>query len=331
MYGVYRSPLARADVVLVASGYDFLCSLLAAGTSISTPVQPYIGLLSPPAYLAFASSLVVYPKITTKAHAKEVRKGSDAALRYLRCVHTTIDGPAYSTIREAFSFPKEHMRRRAPARRTAAASLSPGPGNDDVEIIAGDAASAESIWTRAEDFWQLVGWAFNCSVLHKKRWSRWKLWLGIMLDFLEADWELCVQRSKVEETHAENVIRESLLWHYIVGHSRSLNRGSRRRIVKAVLAAASVESLKDYPEIWDKETDAPKRERDDKQTGEVDVDTGDVAGYESDQDMHDTPDDKGEVSDNESLGELHSTVEQLGGRQAIELRHRVIALVCQDM
>jgi hypothetical protein len=152
-----------------------------------------------------------------------------------------------------------------------------------------------------------------------------------MLDFLEADWVSCVQKSKVEETHAEIIIQESLLWHYIVGYSGSVNRGSRRRIVKAILAAASVESLKDYPEIWDKETEAPKRERDDKQAGGVDVETGDIAGYESDQDMQDTPDDNGEVADNESLGELHSTVEQLGGRQAIELRHRLIALVCQDM
>jgi hypothetical protein len=328
---VYAAQLLQpsfANLIIVASGYDFLYSLLAAGTSISTPAQPYIGYLSPSAYLAFASTLVVYPKITTKTYAKEVRKGSDAALRYLRCVHTTIDGPAYSTIREAFSFPKEHMRRRAPAHRSVAASLSPGPG-DDVEVIAGEAASAESIWTKAEDFWQLVGWAFNCSVSHKKRWARWKLWLGIMLDFLEADWEFCVQRSKVEETYAENMIRESLLWHYIVGHSRTVNRNSRRRMVKAILATASVESLKDYPEVWKEETEGPKREQDDEQAGDAHTETGDTAGDEKDEEMQDTPDN--ELSHDEILGGVHGTVEQLGGMQAIQLRHRLIALVCQDV
>jgi hypothetical protein len=318
-----------ADAITVANGYDFLCNLLAAGTSISTPAQPHIGFLSPPAYLAFASSLVAYPKITTKTHSKEIKKGSDAALRYLRCVHTTIDGPAYATIRQAFSFPEERARRRAPAHRSAAASLSPGPG-DDVEHIAGDAAIAESVWTRAEDFWQIVGWAFNCSVSHKKRWDRWKLWLGVMLDFLGADWEFCVQRSKIEDMYSENIIQDSLLWHYIVGHSGSVNRGSRRRMVKAILATASVESLKDYPEIWERETDAPKRKKDDEQFGDVNFETGDMAGYDSDEEMQDAAEDisNGKLSDDESLGEVRDTVKQLGGMQAVELRHRLIALVC---
>jgi hypothetical protein len=341
MYARYQSRASHADVIVVASGYDFLYSLLAAGTSISTPAQPYIGFLAPPAYLAFASSLIAYPKLTTRTLSKETRKGSDAALRYLRCVYTTIDGPAYSIIRQAFCFPEEHSRRRAPAHRAAAASVSPGPG-DDIELIVGEAANAESLWTRAEDFWQVIGWAFNCSVSHKRRWDRWRLWLGIMLDFLKTDWEFCVKRSKEEDADANNILRESLLWHYIVGHSGSVNRAERRRMVKAILATASLESLKDYPEIWENEAQGPTRKKkDDEQFGEVNFETGDMAGYDSDEDMQNAPDETNNDKHSDDalgadyhdgiLGEAHDTVEGLGGMQAIQLRHRFIALVCQDV
>jgi hypothetical protein len=319
---------------LDASGYDFLYNLLAAGTSISTPAQPYIGFLAPPSYLAFASSLIVYPKATTKTRSKDVRKGSEAALRYLRCVHATIDGPAYATIRQAFKFSEDHSRRRARNHRSAATSLSPRPG-DDVELLAGDAATTESLWTQAEDFWQIVGWAFNCSVSHKKRWDRWKVWLGITLDFLEADWNFCIRRSKEDEADREAILQESLLWHYIIGHASSVNRAARRRFVKAILATASVESLKDYPEVWEKETEGPKRkERNDEHVGRVDFETGDMAGYDEDEEIQGALDEPGDAQYRDNAGNdeldddtLHGAVAQMGGVDAIELRQRLISLV----
>jgi hypothetical protein len=327
--------VTAAYIIADASGFDFLYSLLAAGTSISTPAKPYIGYIAPPAYIAFASSLVVYPKITTKTSSRAAKRGSDAALRYLRCLHTTIDGPAYPAIRKAFSFTEEHSRRRAPAYRSAAASQSPEPGGD-IERIAGEAASAESVWTRAEDFWQLVGWAFNCSVLHKKRWACWKSWLGMKLDFLEADWDFCVKSSHADGTTEATVFQESLLWHYIVGDATSVNRNMRRRIVKAILATGSVESLKDFPEIWAKETEEQKRRKKPEEELElVDFETGKMGDYESDEDMHDALDEQsedsthGESSSSGSslLRNLHDAVDHLGGSDAVELRQRLIALV----
>jgi hypothetical protein len=323
--------------VSVASGYDFLYSLLAASTSISTPAQPYLGFIVPPAYIALAASLVAYPKITTKTRSRDFKRGSDAALRYLRCIHATVDGPAYPAIRKAFSFPEENARRRAPAHRSAAASQSPEPGGD-VERIAGEAAIAESLWTRGEDFWHVVGWAFNCSISHKNRWARWRPWLGMMLDFLEADWDFCCKRSKEEDVDTESALQESLLWHYVVGNASSANRGARRRIVKAILATASVESCKDYPEIWAKEAEGPPRKKtDEQQLGKVDFETGEMADYDSDEEMQDAPDQSGEDSDsdeNSSAGSdeggirnLHDAVQQLGGADAVDLRQRLIALV----
>lgn len=157
----------------------------------------------------------------------------------------------------------------------------------------------------------------------------------MMLDFLEADWEFYVRRSKEDEADREAILRESLLWHYIIGDACAVNRAVRRRIVKAILATASVESLKDYPEIWEKEIEGPKRrKREDEQVGQVDYETGDMAGYDEDEEMQDAPDDavddqeRAEAAGNERNDDaLHGNVAQLGGMDAIELRQRLIALV----
>ncbi|USP81794.1 hypothetical protein yc1106_09068 [Curvularia clavata] len=318
------------------SGYGLLCSLLAAGTSISTPARPYIGYLAPPAYIAFASSLVVDPKFTTKAQSRDAIKGADAALQYLQCVHTTIDDPAYTTIRKAFGFPEERNRRRGPGHRSGG-SLSPEPGGD-IERIAGDAANEKSLWYRADDFWHIIGWAFNCATVHKKRWDRWKLWLTNMLDFLEADWEVCVRQSKFDDTEQEVIFQESLLWRYIIGdESAPTNRVRRRRIVKAILATGTPESLREYPEIWDKEMTEPKRKKgDNERIGKVDFETGDIADYASDDEMQDaseSSDSEGDgapsVQDYQYVQNVHDAIEYLGGHDTIELRQRLIALLAQ--
>ncbi|KAF2025772.1 hypothetical protein EK21DRAFT_103699 [Setomelanomma holmii] len=318
-----------------ASGFDFLYNLLAAGTSISTPAQPYLGFIAPPAYISLASSLIAWPKVTTTTRSREAKKGSDAALRYLRCIHTTIDGPAYSTIRKAFAFPEEQARRRAPGYRSAAASQSPEPGGD-VDRIAGEAANAESLWTRAEDFWQLVGWALNCSISHKKRWHRWRLWLQMILDFLEADWEFCIKRSKGADENAVAVLQESLIWHYVVGKAGSANRGARRHIVRAILSVATPELLKDFPEIWkDETTGPPRKKQNDTHAGKVDFETGEMGDYDSDAEMEDAPDEDSKDSasegeDNEdSMRNIDDAVRHLGGADAVDLRQRLIALLAE--
>ncbi|KAI2486685.1 hypothetical protein Ptr902_00818 [Pyrenophora tritici-repentis] len=316
------------------SGYDFLYSLLAVGTSISTPAQPYMGCLAPPAYIAFASSLIADPKFTTKAESQDEQKGPNSALRYLQCVCATIDGPAYPTIREAFAFPEERTRRRAPGYRGAGIH-SPGD-NSDVDRIVGEAANEKSLWYLADDFWHIVGWAFNCSVAHKKRWSRWKLWLSSMLEFIDADWQVCVRQSKTEDGNDDAVLQQSLLWYYVVGdESVPTNRTRRRRIVKAILATATPESLKEYPEIWQRETAEHKKKNDNKRVGKVSFETGETADYNSDEEMQDAPDvDDGEGAsdtplDDDEMENIHEAVEQLGGHDAIELRHRLIAILAQ--
>jgi hypothetical protein len=152
-----------------------------------------------------------------------------------------------------------------------------------------------------------------------------------MLDFLETDWDVCVKESNIDETDQAASLQDSLIWHFIIGNE-SMHRGRRRRIVKAILATATEESVKDYPEIWEKEAAEIKRKKDkDQPLGEVDFETGELADYESDEEMLEEEEGVDETSKHTTIHGtmgLEDAMEHLGGQDAIELRQRLIALVC---
>ncbi|KAH6633318.1 hypothetical protein C7974DRAFT_392521 [Boeremia exigua] len=323
-----------------ANAYEFLYSLLSAGTSISTPAQPYTGFLPPPSQIALAASLIPYKFKTLSPNNS---RGADAALRYLQCLLNTIEAPAYQYVRQAFTFPAERTRRRPRGYRAATRSLSPDE-SDDIDHLYCETANDKSLWYRADDFWHIIGWAFNCSAAYKKRWDRWKLWLKTMLDFMEADWDVCVKQSQYDDAGEEAALQQSLIWQYVAGEGLSVTRTTRRRMAKAIFATASAESLKDYPEIWENETMELKEGSNKRQKlGNVDYETGEVADYDSDEDMKDAPtrvtraiERKFEVTPPSDLPDitsgsldLHSAIERLGGSDAIALRQRFLALLAQ--
>jgi hypothetical protein len=307
------------------------------------PARTYAGHLAPAVQLALASTLVAYPPVTTKSRSADAIKGPDSALRYLRCVHQTLDGPAYQTIRKAFSFPSPHerTRRRLPQKGPASPSLASG---SDIERLDGQPANAQSIWYCGEDFWHIVGWAFNCSVAHKKRWSRWKLWLEVMLDFLETDLEAAIKEAKQDPAGREHILKESLVWQYINSQD-AMNRGTRRRITRAVLATADGPSTVQFPEVWPNETKELKpRDEEKKPVGNVDFEMGEVGDYASDDE------DDGDVNMQDqgapvkrgrprtiptalpdvqhvSVASATEAMESLGGAEAVQLRQRFVALV----
>jgi hypothetical protein len=302
-----------------------LYSLLAAGTSISVPAKTYVGFLAPAVQLALASTLIAYPAVTTQTKWAEKIKGADAALRYLRCVQQTLDGPAYKTIRKAFTFPDERTRRR---HKDATASPSID-AISDVEQLNGTAANAQSIWHCGDDFWHVVGWAFNCSVAHKKRWARWKLWLDVMLEFLEGDWEASMKDARDDEEEEESILQDSLIWRYISSQDPG-SRTTRRRINRAILATADAHSLTQFHPVWPKETATLKpQDAQPKSVGNVDFDTGELGDYGSDDEdtvMLDA-EESGPSLDSAYTTASADGVERLGGADAVHLRQRFIALV----
>ena len=113
-------------------------------------------------------------------------------------------------------------------------------------------ALEESLWNRAEDFWQVVGWIGNCACLRAQpnyaaRWNRWRLWLHFMVSALEDDWAL--RKEAGDES-------KSLLWAYI--EQSSGGHGRNRRILRAVFADASQASLNEFREVFQNELRAPK-------------------------------------------------------------------------
>ncbi|KAM4062334.1 hypothetical protein HRG_011132 [Hirsutella rhossiliensis] len=60
--------------------------------------------------------------------------------------------------------------------------------NGDLDHLRGRMANEASVWSRGQDLWSTVGWAFNTATVHPHRWRYWKVWLGLMLDVLDADW-----------------------------------------------------------------------------------------------------------------------------------------------
>jgi hypothetical protein len=293
-------------------------------------------LLAPPSQLALASTLVVYPPITTRATSADAIKGSDAALKYLRCVQTTVHRSAETlkTFQTAFAF--IDSRRRDMSLHSPLNTPSSRRGHD-IEQLSDVAANAKSLWRCAEDFWHVVGWAFNCSVKHKKRWGRWKLWLDVMLSFIEAEWDGCTKNG--------DRLEDTLIWQYICSQE-PLAGNTRKRILRAIYASGDPHSLREFVQVWDKETEAPKSKDTKKDVGPVDFETGDMGFYASEDEdvaMQDAPrsavrgrnaKNTPKVSDTclppleeAFIGDYDAAVQRLGGMDAVNLRQRLVTLV----
>jgi hypothetical protein len=273
-------------------------------------------------------------------------KGADAALRYLRQVHTIID-PLHESIRSALAFPEELLR-----RRDAGALTGTSPGSaDSNERLSNLAANAQALWYRADDFWHAVGWAFNCSVAHTARWGRWKLWLHIMLDFVESEWKVRSKLSRQEGAKKEEVLKESLLWHYISSREPT-HRPNRRRMVKAILAMATPQSNMEFTEVWNDETAEPKQvQEDDKYDGNIDIEGGHFGEFQRNEEdevmeqasttsLRTSRTRSGKKSHEESstsslendeliVQDPQAALDRLGGIEALHLRQRLITLLTQ--
>lgn len=117
-------------------------------------------------------------------------------------------------------------------------------------------AQEGSLWARAEDFWHVVGWAFNCSILHPKRWERWRLWLEFMCEVLEDDWNervrLVEKAEREDPGSGDRLLKGSLVFQYIDG-GESVGFGGSRRILRAIFADASSSAMNEFGQIFPKE------------------------------------------------------------------------------
>lgn len=239
---------------LHSDAFALLHTVLIAGTGTEVPAS-----IPPASYLAFAITLIIHPRHTTRTRIAEKQAASDEALKYLRHV-VSIVGAVNAGFNKAFVFNEKEDELRTRRKENRQSGIVVMKDDDETPQLDVTLATKQSIWRRAEDFWGIVGWAFNCAVLHKHRWKRWRLWLELMCDILEGDLEERVAQANdlwvEDEEKAGALLRESLMAQYLSGLGEG--RGSKRRIVRAVLAGGRQKSAAEFKEIWENETALPK-------------------------------------------------------------------------
>lgn len=254
------------------------------------------GVFVPPAeYIALLSTLTLHPTFTSRASTQERLGQSNDAFRLLRTINRVV-GPVNARLRDAYRYRRYDTGLLGRRGVDDDDGEDEEAGNDHYSInnpLNSPYADAESIFSLAEDFWAVVGWALNCSCLpggmYAARWNYWCSWLEYMLDVLETDWEM-----REEEA---NALSSSLLAQYIESATGGHARG--RRILRAVFADGGAASLKEFREVFRKELKEPRGERDNNTTTKkqqqqqvaVDVDQGIYGDWMQEEDSSTDEDD----------------------------------------
>ncbi|KAL2444858.1 hypothetical protein ABEF95_017310 [Exophiala dermatitidis] len=295
---------------LFAQAFNFLLSI--TGNSAASMNRQAPVMIPPASHLALAATLSVHPAFTTRTTARDKWEQAAAARRLLRLVHATV-GPVNANFATAFGFRRYEVRS---SRHTGNgveygdedAGLDEHPSSED--DLSTPFAGPQALWLRAEDFWHVVGWAFNCASLtdmHTTRWDYYSLLLEFMVEVMETDWRL---RTSGSDPSPE----ESLIWQYIElaagGHARA------RRILRAIFADGSTRSTSEFRAIFPNELKEPVEEQAKPKKREVDVDIEqDIYGDYLAQDESD-------LSDPEDLASAGAGVAARLARRTTRTRNR---------
>ncbi|SMY23679.1 unnamed protein product [Zymoseptoria tritici ST99CH_1A5] len=252
---------------LFSQALSLLISSLQAGLDTDSPAflpsSPYFNLFS---------TLVVHPTYNTRTNNADKKNESNAALRYIRNVVEVV-GAGNGTLKNAFRFDGPLRSDRSNRAKTRQADVVDASGESSLDS---PYAGLQSVSNRAQDFWAVVGWAFNCSVRHKARWSRWSLWMELMMDILEEDLTRAASCEPDE-------VADSLFAHYLspIGEGRN----NRRRVMRAITADGTTKSMAEFGEIWKDETNPPKKQDDERapKRQKLDLEKGQYGDYFDDE------------------------------------------------
>ncbi|TPX09828.1 uncharacterized protein E0L32_009019 [Thyridium curvatum] len=234
------------------AGIQLLDSLLCAGAG-ARPGHGKPACVPPPPQIALLATLAIHPTHTTRVAERAQLLVASEALQYLRNL-LAIAGPVNANLRAAFEF---RVSSRG-GRRHYGLDATSDEDDVDEEHIHGRFANESSLWTRGQDLWKVLGWAFNCSAVHPHRWRYWRPWLEFLMDALEADFD---ERQRLDlEAHERSardgedckfpLLRESLL----MSHINTGNRLGLKTIMKSLCAEGSQASLTVFQEVFEKES-----------------------------------------------------------------------------
>ncbi|KAJ9202860.1 hypothetical protein DTO166G4_1787 [Paecilomyces variotii] len=266
---------------LYTQALGLLINILTSGT-----VASGTAFVPSPQHLALAATFVVHPSTTTRAKTTEEREAANAALRLLRLTNTLV-GPISAKLDTAFSFRRFDSSRHGGRRRADDNTVSRELRDEETEPLNLEMGQTGSLWFRAEDFWHAVGWAFNCSVLHPKRWERWQLWLQFMCEVLEDDWNERIKQLEINASsepttpskRRERLLKQSLIYKYLA--SGSAGHGQNRRILRAIFADGSGTAKNEFREVFKNELKELKRDDETlkKRQADVNIDQDEYGDY----------------------------------------------------
>ena len=282
-----------------------------------------------PILIEVLSTVLVHPRYTTRATPENIQHPS-RSIYLLRGILSSI-GPLNADLDQAFSL-------KAPEGRYTRNGIDLDEEDINIQKILGAKGRLKEC---AKDFWQIVGWAFNCSVVHPKRWKHWKIWLDFMLDVLDEDWE---ERTRLDEEDAEISLsgdrkepkttrrKKSLIVQYLSevnGRSHAM-----KRVVGSAFTDGGEFDLRMFPEVYPNETTyGPPKAKKNK------AKVNDYKGFEDldeDEDEDDRGLDEPSMADEEPPSSQTSQSTEggesgpdpwLGGTESIILRQRVLTQV----
>lgn len=235
------------------------------------------GSIPPPAQLSVLATLAIHPKHTSKITNLDPHDVASLSLSYLRNVLAMV-GPVNARLRDAFLFRTEGTRRRRSSNDFHRSGFE-----SDEEQIRGKMAGGGSVWARGQDFWKVLGWAFNCSALYPHRWRWWKPWLEYVVDVLEADYE---ERKRLDEESAGKnqhceyaLLQESLLVAYIM--PKTSRSSPVKPIMSALFADGGSSSTSIYKEVFKNETKIASKTTKKRKRG-LDLDNDNFGDYDDD-------------------------------------------------
>ncbi|KAI2465328.1 hypothetical protein F4781DRAFT_34464 [Annulohypoxylon bovei var. microspora] len=236
----------------------------------------------PPSQISLLNTATIHPKFTTRPREEGWAEVSAESLVFLRSLLSRF-GPINSGFKEAFRFINT-SRHGTPDSYYSDDPDNGGDGDGDgsyAQLKRG--YHQDGLWRRGQDFFRVVGWAFNCSVLYPNRWRHWKRWLEFMLDVI---WQDLVERRKLDEESGQSdcpMLRDSILASYIGQRSGRGAGGGLKWIMEAIFADGSVATNSRFQEIWQKEhKENPKSTARKRKRETVNIDKGNFGGYMDD-------------------------------------------------
>ncbi|TGZ84809.1 hypothetical protein EX30DRAFT_325625 [Ascodesmis nigricans] len=339
-------------------------SILFSGFS-DQPSTP--GLLVPANYIRFLTTLLCHPFYTTQVRTKSTPVTAPENTHVLLRRIINVVGPISADLGAAWKFSsltKARIGRRKQGLHGGGqgdkGSLSDGgDGGDD--HISGAIANEESLFTVAEDFWSIVGWAFNCSVKHKSRWRYWRNVLDVMVLALERDWEDRLKRyneamdkkkrkddnvmngssSPSMDSSSRKRFKRSNTPPFGSGPDTHLNNalilsflpstyGSAgyKRVIRSIFADGSERST-EFKELWPDELVRRRK----KLPGRQDIGktmSRDYHEESSDEEDERLDDERGEEDmEMEDVARPTNVVDRWGGLESLDFRQRLLTLISE--